>query len=438
MSSVEFGALMFGVCLLLIALRMPVAVAMFVAGGLGFASLAGWPAFLNLLNTVPFGRVSSYTLSVLPFFLLMGQFATRAGLGRLLFDSARAWTGHYRGGLAISTIFGSAAFGSICGSSIATGATMASVALPEMKRHNYSGGLATGALAAGGTLGILIPPSVILVIYAVIAEQSIGKLFLAALVPGLIATAGYSVAIAAYLRFKPEAGPVVPAVPIGQRIRSLGMVWPVAAIFIAVVGGIYFGLFTPTEGAAIGAAATGLVAVVSGRLDWPAFASCLLETAKTTAMIFLILISAQVLNSFLALSQVTTELADALSGSGLPPIAILAGILLVYLVLGCVMDSLAMILLTVPVFFPLLTGFDFGYTEEQVAIWFGVLALFAVEIGLITPPIGLNVYVINSLDRETPLGESFRGIVPFLLSGLVVLALILSMPVLCLWLPGLQ
>ena len=438
MTSVEFGAVMFGVCLLLIALRMPVAVAMFVAGGFGFASLAGWPAFLNLLNTVPFGRVSSYTLSVLPLFLLMGQFATRAGLGRLLFDSARAWTGHYRGGLAISTIFGSAAFGSICGSSIATGATMASVALPEMKRHKYSGGLATGALAAGGTLGILIPPSVILVIYAVITEQSIGKLFLAAVVPGIIATVGYSVAIAAYVRLKPEAGPAVAAVPIRQRIRSLGMVWPVALIFVSVIGGIYFGLFTPTEGGAIGAAATGLFAIASGRLSWAAFASCLLETAKATGMIFLILVSAQILNSFLALSQVTTELANALSGSGLSPMLILVGILLIYLVLGCVMDSLAMILLTVPVFFPLLTGLDFGYTEEQIAIWFGVLALFAVEIGLITPPIGLNVYVINSLDDETPLGESFRGVVPCLLSGLVVLALILSIPALCLWLPGLQ
>ena len=437
MTSVEFGALLFGICLLLIALRMPVAIAMFVVGGFGFASLAGWTAFLNLLNTVPFGRVSSYTLSVLPFFLLMGQFATRAGLGRRLFDSARAWTGHYRGGLAISTIVGSAAFGSICGSSIATGATMASVALPEMKRHKFSGGLATGALAAGGTLGILIPPSVILVIYAVITEQSIGKLFLAALVPGLIATVGYSIAIAAYVRFKPEAGPVLEAVPLRQRIRSLGMVWPVAVIFISVVGGIYFGFFTPTEGAAIGAAATGLVAVASGRLNWAGFAACLLETAKTTGMIFLILISAQVLNSFLALSQAPAELAGALAGSGLSPIAILVGVLLIYLVLGCVMDSLAMILLTVPVFFPLLTGLDFGYTEEQIAIWFGILALFAVEIGLITPPIGLNVYVINSLDGETPLGESFRGVVPCLLSGLVVLALILSIPALCLWLPGL-
>ncbi|MDE0368196.1 MAG: TRAP transporter large permease [Gammaproteobacteria bacterium] len=437
MTDVEFGGLLFGVCLLLIALRMPVAVAMFAVGGFGFASLAGWPAFLNLLNTAPFGRVSSYTLSVLPLFLLMGQFAARAGLGRLLFDAARAWTGHYRGGLAVSTIFGSAAFGSICGSSIATGATMASVALPEMKRHGYSGALATGALAAGGTLGILIPPSVILVIYGVITEQSIGKLFLAALIPGLIATAGYWAAISVYVRLRPGAGPVVPAAPMRERIRSLGGVWPVAVIFVSVVGGIYFGIFTPTEGAAIGAAATALAGLASGRLNRAAFTSSLLETAQATGMIFLILVGAEIFNSFLALSQVTVELADALSMSGLSPISILIGILLVYLVLGCVMDSMAMILLTVPVFFPLLTGLDFGYTEEQIAIWFGVLALFAVEIGLITPPIGLNVYVINSLDRDTPLGESFRGIVPFLFSGIVILGIILAAPTVCLWLPGL-
>ena len=438
MTSIEFGGLLFGVCLVLIALRMPVAVAMFVVGGFGFASLAGWSAFLNLLNTAPFGRVSSYTLSVLPLFLLMGQLATRSGLSRALFDAARAWVGHRRGGLAVSTVFGCAAFGSICGSSIATGATMASVALPEMRRHGYSGALATGTLAAGGTLGILIPPSVILVIYAVITEQSVGKLFPGRAASGnLIATLGYAVAIAVYVRLKPEAGPVVPALPYRARFRSLGAVWPVVAIFFAVIGGIYFGVFTPTEAAAIGAAATALVALASGRLSWSAFVSSLLETAQATAMIFLILISAEIFNSFLALSQVPAALADALAASGLAPISIMVGIVLVYLILGCVMDSLAMILLTVPVFFPLVTGLDFGYTEEEIAIWFGILALIAVEIGLITPPIGLNVYVINALDGKTRLGESFRGVVPFVLSAVVLLAIILSLPAICLWLPGL-
>ena len=437
MTNIEFGALLFGICLLLIAFRMPVGIAMFVVGGFGFVSLAGWSAFLNLLNTGPFGRVSSYTLSVLPLFLLMGQFATQAGLSRSLFEAARAWVGHRRGGLAISTICGCAAFGAICGSSIATGATMASVALPEMKRYGYSGALATGTLAAGGTLGILIPPSVILVIYAIITEQSVGKLFLAALIPGIIATIGYAIAIAVYVRFNPGAGPVAPAVPLRERMRSLGAVWPVAAIFLLVIGGIYLGVFTPTEGAAIGAAATGLVAIAFGRLSWKSFATSLLETAQATAMIFIILISAEIYNGFLALSQIPVELADTLAASGLAPMSILVGILLVYLVLGCVMDSLAMILLTVPVFFPLVTGLDFGFTEEEIAIWFGILALIVVEVGLITPPIGLNVYVINSLADGVPLGDSFRGIVPFLLSDFVRVAIILALPATCLWLPGL-
>ena len=437
MTNIEFAGLLLCICLALIAFRMPVAVAMFVVGGFGFASLAGWSAFLNHLNTAPFGRVSSYTLSVLPLFLLMGQFATKAGLSRALFDSARAWVGHRRGGLAISTIFGCAAFGSICGSSIATGATMASVALPEMKRNGYSGALASGTLAAGGTLGILIPPSVILVIYAVITEQSIGKLFLAALIPGILATLGYSAAIALYVRLVPGSGPVVSAVPLRARVRSLASVWPVAIIFAAVIGGIYLGVFTPTEAAAIGAAATALLAVASGQLGWQAFISSLLETAQVTGMIFLILISAEIYTGFLALSQVTNDLADMLARSGLAPISILVGIMFVYLLLGCVMDSLAMILLTVPVFFPLIIGLDFGYSEEAIAIWFGILTLIVVEIGLITPPIGLNVYVINSMDEGISLGETFRGTIPFLLSGLVLLGIILFLPATCLWLPGL-
>lgn len=434
MTSIEFGAVLFGVCLLLIGLRMPVAVAMFLVGGFGFASLASWPAFLNLLNTAPFGRVSSYTLSVLPLFLLMGQLATRGGLSRQLFDAARACFGHHRGGLAVSTIGGCAGFGAVCGSSIATGATMAAVALPQMRRHGYSGALATGTLAAGGTLGILFPPSIVLVIYAAITEQSIGKLFLAALLPGVLATIGYAVAIAIYVRLNPAAGPAAPAMPLRERLEKIVKVWPVLAIFVAVIGGIYIGIFTPTEAAAVGAAAIGVVAFASGQLGWGAFSESLLETARATGMVFLILIGAEVFNAFLALTQIPTALVDLLAASGLAPMAVLIGILLVYLILGCVMDSLAMILLTIPVFFPLVTGLDLGYSEEEVAIWFGVMAVIVVEIGLITPPIGLNVYAINAMDRSIPLGESFRGTVPFLLSGFALLAIILSVPGICLWL----
>ncbi|MCZ0942563.1 MAG: TRAP transporter large permease [Gammaproteobacteria bacterium] len=434
MTHIELGVVLFAVCLLLIGLRMPVAVAMFAVGGFGFASLAGWSAFLNLLNTAPFGRVSSYTLSVLPLFLLMGQLAIRGGLSYQLFDAARACFGHRRGGLAVSTIGGCAGFGAVCGSSIATGATMAAVALPEMRRHGYSGALATGTLAAGGTLGILFPPSIILVIYAVITEQSIGKLFLAALVPGVLATLGYAAAIGAYVRLNPSAGPAAPAVPFRERVEKVAKVWPVLAIFIAVIGGIYVGAFTPTEAAAVGAATIGLVAFASGQLDWQAFSTSLLETARATGMICLILIGAEVFNAFLALTQIPSALADALAASGLAPMAILVGILLVYLLLGCVMDSLAMILLTVPVFFPLVTGLDLPYTAEEVAIWFGVMAVIVVEIGLITPPIGLNVYAINAMDGSIPLSDSFRGTIPFLLSGFALLAIILWLPGVCLWL----
>ncbi|MYG42486.1 MAG: TRAP transporter large permease [Rhodobacteraceae bacterium] len=437
MTEIEFGGLLFGICLVLITLRMPVAIAMFMVGSFGFISLAGLQAFLGLLNTGPFGRVSGYTLSVLPLFLLMGQFAVRAGLGRSLFDSARAWVGNYRGGLAISTIFGCAAFGSICGSSVATAATMGSVAMPEMRRFGYSDGLITGTLAAGGTLGILIPPSLILVIYAVITEQSIGKLFLAALIPGIIATLGYSLTVGIYVRLKPSAAPLIQGVPIQKKVRSLVPVIPVATIFLLVIGGIYFGVFTPTEGAAIGAAATFLLACVLGKLDWSGFVTSVLETAQATAAIFLILIGAEIYNGFLALSGIPSELAGLFEDSGLAPMLILIGILLLYLILGCVMDSLAMILLTVPVFFPLVTGLDFGFSADEIAIWFGILTLIVVEVGLITPPLGLNVYVINSLAKDIPLASSFKGILPFLLSDIVRIGIILALPATCLWLPGL-
>ena len=437
MTEIEFGVLLFGVCLVLVAFRMPVAIAMFAVGSFGFASLAGWQALLDLLKTGPFGRVSGYTLSVLPLFLLMGQFAIHAELGRSLFNSARAWVGHYRGGLAISTICGCAAFGSICGSSVATAATMASVAMPEMRRSGYSGGLATGALAAGGTLGILIPPSLILVIYAIITEQSIGKLFFAALIPGIIATLGYSAVVVIYVRFNSASAPILPAASFRKRIKSLRTVSPVVGIFLLVIGGIYLGVFTPTEGAAIGVAATFLLAFLSGRLNWAAFVSSVLETAQATAAIFLILIGAEVFNAFLALSQIPVQLANAFAESKLAPMSILICILIIYLILGCVMDSLSMILLMVPVFFPLVTSLEFGLTEQEIAIWFGIITLIVVEVGLITPPIGLNVYVINALIDDISLGESFMGTIPFLASDLARVAIILAVPATCLWLPGL-
>ena len=433
----ELGIGLFAAMMLLVVLRMPIALAMFVTGAIGFAQLTSWDALLSHMNDSPVSRVSSYDLSVIPLFILMGQFATHGGLGRAVFHAARAWFGHYRGGLAIATIGGCAGFGAICGSSIATGATMTAVALPEMRRYGYSGALSTGSLAAGGTLGILIPPSVILVIYALITEQSIGDLFLAALIPGLIATVGYVIAVMAFVRFVPSAGPAAEPLPMSERIGSLKAVWPVAVIFTAVIGGIYSGVFTPTEGAGVGAAGTGLFALAVGGLGKTALKRSLLETARTTGMIFVILIGAEIYSAFLALSQIPQSLAATIAESGFAPMTILLVIVAIYIVLGCVMDGIGMIILTIPLFQPIIAGLDFGMSPEATSVWFGILVLVVVEVGLITPPIGLNVYVINGMARDVPLTESFKGIVPFFISDLCRIAIIILIPATCTLLPGL-
>ena len=433
----ELGIGLFAAMLALVVLRMPIAMAMFVTGAFGFAWLTSWDALVSHMNDAPFSRVASYDLSVVPLFILMGQFATHGGLSRSLYRSARAWFGHYRGGLAIATIGGCAGFGAICGSSIATGATMAAVAMPEMRRYGYSGALSTGSLAAGGTLGILIPPSVILVIYALITEQSIGDLFLAALIPGIIATFGYILAIMVFVRVRPEAGPAAEPEPWSVRLRSLNAIWPVAAIFFVVIGGIYLGVFTPTEGAAIGAAATGLFAYAMGGLGLAEVKASLLEMARTTGLIFVILIGAEIYSAFLALSQIPQNIAAWIGGSGFTPMTVLLTIVAIYLVLGCVMDGIGMILLTVPVFQPIIMGLDFGLSPDATAAWFGILVLIVVEVGLITPPIGINVYVINGIARDVPLLDSFKGVVPFFLSDLVRIAIVIAFPITCTLLPGL-
>ena len=434
----ELGIGVFVVMLLLIVLRMPIAVSMFVTGAFGFAYLTSWDALINHMKDAPVSRAASYSLSVIPLFVLMGLFASNGGLSQAVYRSARAWLGHYRGGLAVATIGGCAGFGAICGSSIATGATMATVALPEMRRYGYSGALSTGSLAAGGTLGILIPPSVILVIVGLITEQSIGHLFLAALIPGVIAALGYVLAIVVYVRIRPEAGPAAIAESWEVRLSSLNTIWPVVAIFLLVIGGIYLGVFTPTEGAAVGALATGVFALCVGGLGLSEIKQSLLEMARTTGMIFIILIAAEIYSSFLALSQVPQALAEWITGLGFGPYSILLIIVLVYLVLGCVMDGIGMILLTVPVFYPIVMGLDFGLPPDAQGAWFGILMLIVVEVGLITPPIGLNVFVINSMARDVPLMQSFRGIVPFFMSDMVRIGIVILVPATCTWLPGLQ
>ncbi len=424
---------MFGVLVALLVLGIPVGLTLLLVGGAGYVWVSGFEPMLNYMNAAPYFQAANYSLSVIPLFVLMGQFATGSGLSTGIFNAAAAWLGHRRGGIAMAGIGACAAFGSICGSSLATAATMAHVSLPEMKRLNYSGGLATGSLAAGGTLGILIPPSVVLVIYALLTEQSIGKLFLAAMVPGVLAALGYMVAIAIVVRFDPKAGPAAPKASLAVRMKTLADLLPVIVVFVVVMGGIYGGFFTPTEGAAVGAAATGAIAVFNG-MRLKGVIDCLLGTASLTAMIFLILIGADLFNAFLAITQMPNQAAAAIASSGFSPMTVLFLILLFYLALGCVMDSMSMILITIPVLFPIVMGLDFGLPPEHKAIWFGILVLIVVEVGLITPPFGLNVFVINSMAPDVPLSESFRGVFPFLASDFIRVMILIAFPVITLWL----
>lgn len=437
MTSFEIALTAIAVLLMLLALRIPVGVAMLLVGMGGYAALTGFGPLLNYMKATPYYRFSTYDLSVIPMFLLMSQFATKAGLSAALFKSANSYLGHKKGGVAMAAVGGCAGFGAICGSSLATAATMAQVALPELKRYNYSGGLATGALAAGGTLGILIPPSVVLVIFAIAVEANIVTMFQAAFVPGFLAAAGYLLAIAIYVRLKPEAGPVGAKVNKAERRHALIETWPVIVIFTVVIGGIYLGVFTPTEGAAFGALGTGIIAVWRGGLRWDGFLECIKGTASSTAMIFLILLGADFFNAFLGLSRMPMELAQVIGESGLAPMAILLLMLLLYLLLGCVMDSLAMILLTVPIFWPIIAGLDFGLPEDDLKMWFGIIVLIVVEVGLITPPVGLNVFVINSMAQGVKLKESFIGVLPFLASDIIRVALLVLFPAITLWLPHL-
>jgi tripartite ATP-independent transporter DctM subunit len=435
LSPLLVGALLFSAMLVLMAVRVPIAIAMFVPGALGYMALSGTLPLLSHLKGALYARFSVYDLSVIPLFLLMGAFATQGGLSRALFQAAASFVGHFRGGLAMAAVLACAAFGAICGSSVATAATVAQVAMPEMRAYKYSGRLATATLAAGGTLGILIPPSVVLVVYAILTEQNIAKLFAAATIPGIIATIGYLIAIGVTVRLHPEQGPALPRQAWGERLRTLRGVWPVVAIFVVVFGGIYGGVFTPTEGAAVGAVSTFVAGLALRELDLAGIKRAFLQTAETSGMIFMIFVGADMLNSALALSQLPAALAQTVAGLGLPPLVIIAGILLFYIALGCVMDELSMILLTIPVLFPAVMGLElFGLNPTEKAIWFGILVLMVVEIGLIAPPVGLNVYVVNGMARDVPMSETYRGVVPFLISDAIRVALLLMFPVISLWL----
>ncbi len=434
MDPLYLAAWSFPLLLALIFLRVPIGLAMLSLGLVGSWLVYGSaPPLLNQMKTMAYGTFSNHSLSIVPLFLLMGQFATLGGMSQALFKAAEAFLGHRRGGVGMAAIGACAGFGSICGSSMATAATMAQVALPELKRAGYSGALSSGLLAAGGTLGILIPPSIVLVIYAILAEQNIAKLFAAAFVPGILAALGYMLVINLYVRFAPGSAGQIEPMPWPERMKALAAVWPVLLIFVTVIGGIYSGIFTPTEGAAVGAVATGVLAWLRGGLNRRRLQEAFESTASGTAMVFMIVLGAAAYNTFLALSQLPQELALWVGDQGFSPFTVLWAILIFYLIFGCVMDSLSMILLTIPIFFPMISGLDFGLSPEDLAIWFGILVLIVVEVGLITPPVGMNLFVIQSMAPDISIRDTYRGVMPFVASDLIRVVVLVAFPAISLF-----
>ncbi len=410
--------------LVLLVLRVQIAVAMLLAGAVIYVASSDWAlnGLLYTLSDLAYARLSNYDLAVVPLFILMGQFATHGGLSKALFDAAGKLIGHWRGGMAMASVAACASFGAICGSSLATAATMGQVALPELRAHGYSGRLATGTLAASGTLGILIPPSVPLIIYAVLVQDSIGKLFMAAVIPGILAALGYLIVIR------------ILKAPRAEALAALMRTVPIMLVFVVVVVGIYGGWANPTEAASIGAGACGVIALANG-MRWEGTRQSLLGTARVTGMIFMVLIGADLLNSSLALSQMPNELAQWVIDSGLSPMMVLFVILAIYILLGCVMDSLAMILLTIPIFYPMIMGLDFfGLSAGDKSVWFGIMTLMVVEIGLVHPPVGMNLYIINKLAKDVPMKETALGVMPFLASDFLRIIVLAFFPGITLWL----
>ena len=414
----------------LLALRMYIGMAMALVGFVGMCYLVGIPAGTAILGIVPMSEGSSYTLSVIPLFVLMGQFAFLSGVSTDIYKTAYAWMGSFRGGLAMATIMACGGFAAICGSSLATGATMAMVAIPEMDRYKYDSRLSTGCIAAGGTLGILIPPSIGFVLYGIITEQSIGKLFIAGLIPGVLLAGLFVAAIFMQCKIDPNMGPCGPSTTLSEKIRSLRGTWGMLVLFGIVMGGIYLGIFTPTEAAGIGAFGAFLFALFRKKITLTSFFQSLVETGKTTAMIFLIIIGANILSCFLGLTKLPMELADFIANLALPKTLILAAIILIYIMLGCVMDCYAIMILTVPILFPVIEALQFD------PIWFGVMMVIVLEVGLITPPVGLNVFVIKGAAPNVPLTTIFKGIWPFLIAAVLAIVVLTAFPEIATYLPS--
>jgi tripartite ATP-independent transporter DctM subunit len=437
MDSFTLGLLGLVLLLALIVIRVPIAYTMILVGMAGTIIQSGPAVLLNQLKDLAYAQFSNYDLTVLPMFILMGGLAARSGLSKDLFRGANAVLGRFRGGVAMAAVAACAGFGALSGSSTATASTMARVALPELRRYKFSPALATGTIAAGGTLGILIPPSVVLIVYAVIVEANIVTMFAAALVPGLLATLLFMMAIGIYVRLVPGSGPEGQAVSRSELVSGLLGVIPVFVIFSVVIGGIYAGIYNPTPAAAVGVFMVAAYGFVTRRLNWSDYLESLLETARTSGMIFLILLGAEILKIFMARAGVPQTTADFLQNSGLSPHAILVLIIIAFLIFGCLMDSLSMVILAIPFFWPVVVGLDFGLDPHDLKVWFGIIILVVVELGLITPPVGLNVFIINSLAPDVPMRTTFLGVMPFFAVEILRVALLVLFPVLSLGLPWL-
>jgi tripartite ATP-independent transporter DctM subunit len=416
--------------LALLALRMPIGVAMALVGAVGIAVLNSPEAALTILGSYPYSYAAVHALSVIPLFVLMGNFAVVSGMSSDLFAAAYAWIGHRRGGLASATILACAGFAALSGSSVASAITMGRVALPEMRRYNYDARLATGVVAAGGTLGILIPPSTVLVIYAILTEQSIGRLFLAGFLPGLLLTALFVITVIIVCRFRPHFGPPGEKLPVAERIAALKRAGAFFVVVVMTIGGMYAGVFTVTEASAVGAGLTLAHAIWRRRLTAANLADSLLQTVRTTAMVFLILIGAHIFSPFLALSRIPVDLANMLTALGLPPLMVLAVILAAYIVLGMFLEGFAILVLTIPIVFPIMMAL--GYDP----VWFGIFMVIVLEMGLISPPVGINVFVVKGVAEDVPMGRIFAGILPFWAAMIVCIVLLIAFPQIALVLPN--
>lgn len=432
MSLFTIGLIFIGILLILLFLRMPVGFVMALVGFVGYAYLTKMEGAFGQLRIVPMSITTNYDLCVIPLFMLMGSFAYHSGLSQDLYYGAHKCVGDLPGGLAIATVLGCCGFAAVCGSTLATAATMGMVALPEMKKYNYDPALATGTVSSGGSLGILIPPSSIFIIYGILTEQSISSLFISGVFPGLLLAFLFMITIYVRVKINPKLAPPSEKIPFIEKLQSFKYMWPVLTLFFVIMGGLYMGIFTATEAAGVGAFGALLFGLVKKRLNREKIVAAFIEAMRSTAMIFVIIIGAMLFGYFLTVSRLTSELANFIAGLEMSRYVIFLGIIAVYVILGCLMDTLAMVILTVPIFYPLIVKMDFD------PIWFGVIMVLIVEMGVLTPPVGMNVYVVHGIAKDVPMSTIFRGVMPFFIMMILCIILLTIFPQIALFLPNLM